>query len=176
MKFVLASHGENLIRLEGMCLFTQDYAVVTLCQWKQKEKQTECFPKVFVYALERNAYNSKCETSDAQAIWRNYTSISKRIYRPVRGTFFKNFAKTVQNTKNRSIRIVCHTNSQSKLQFFWLLNSQKYWKISQKVRGLNNDLRCPLARRLDKTTICTRSTVSSPLFLGFPLSKLLSIP
>ena len=32
MKFVLASHGRNLIRLEGMCLFTQDYAVVTFCQ------------------------------------------------------------------------------------------------------------------------------------------------
>ena len=68
------------------------------------------------------------------------------------------------------------TNSQSHLQFFCLLNSQKYSKISQKFRGLNNDLRCPLTRRLDKTTICTRSTVSSPLFFGFPLSKLLSIP
>ena len=33
-------------------------------------------------------------------------SISKRIYQPVRSTFFKNFAKTVQSTKNRSIRIV----------------------------------------------------------------------
>ena len=55
-------------------------------------------------------------------------------------------------------------------------NSKCETSDAQKVRGLNNDLRCPLARRLDKTTICTRSTVSSPLFLGFPLSKLLSIP
>ena len=43
LKFVLASHGRNLIRLEGMCLFTQDYAVVTFCQWKQKENRQNAF-------------------------------------------------------------------------------------------------------------------------------------
>ena len=92
------------------------------------------------------------------------------------GHVFNNFAKTVQNTKNRSIRIVFQYKFTIKPVFFWLLNSQKYSKISQKVRGLNNVLRCPLARRLDKT-ICTRSTISSPFFFfGFPLLKLLSIP
>ena len=41
------------------------------------------FRKVFVYALQRNAYNYKCETRDAQAIWRNNKSNSKWISRPV---------------------------------------------------------------------------------------------
>ena len=33
------------------------------------------------------------------------------------------------------------------------LDSHKYSNITKKVCGLNNDLSCPLARRLDKTTI-----------------------
>ena len=55
-----------------------------------------------------------------------------------KGMFFKDFAKTVQNTRNRSIQF----KFKIKPVIFWLLNSQEYSKISQKVRGLNNDLRC----------------------------------
>ena len=73
------------------------------------------------------------------------------------GTFFKNFTKTVQNTKNQSIRIVFQYKFTIRPVTFWLLNSQKYSKISQKVRGLNNDLRCPLAHCLDKTkNLCSK--------------------
>ena len=117
------------------------------------------FRKVFIDALERNAYNSKM-------LDERRASNLKELH----------VFRFVQNTKNWSIRIVFQYKFTIKPFLFWLLNSQKYSKISQKVRGLNNVLRCPLAHYLDKTTLCTRNTISSPLFLGFPLSKLLSIP
>ena len=81
-------------------------------------------------------------------------------------TLFKTVAKkkkTVRNTKNRSIRITI------KPVIYSEVNSHKYSNITKNVCGLNyNDLRCPLARRLNKTTICPWSTISSPLIIGFP--------
>ena len=50
--------------------------------------------------------------------------------------FFKHLAKTVLNTRNRSIRIVFQYKFTIKPVIFWLLNSQEYWKISQEVRDL----------------------------------------
>ena len=64
--------------------------------------------------------------------------------------FFTNFAKTVQTTKKQSIRIVFQYKFTITPVIFWLLNSQKNSNISQKICGLNNVLRCPLPRRLDK--------------------------
>ena len=108
-----ASHRQNLIRLECMCLFTQDYAVITFCPFNLKEKQTECFPKEKIYS-EKSLFTPKKETllilnakretrkrfeelqvhfeanlSTRESDLKNYQSISKQIYQPVRGTFFK---------------------------------------------------------------------------------------
>ena len=60
MKFVLASHRRNLIRLQCVRLFTQDYAVVTFWQLR-REKQTECFPKRKIYS-EKSLFTPKKET------------------------------------------------------------------------------------------------------------------
>ena len=62
--------------------------------------------------------------------------------------------ETVRNTKNWPIRKVFKYKFTIKPVISCELDFHKYSKITKKVRGLNNDLRCPLARRLDKTTIC----------------------
>ena len=90
--------------------------------------------------------------------------------------FFKTFAKTVRNTKNRSIRIVFQYKSTIKPVILCELYCEKHSNITKKVNGENNDLRCPPARRLGKTTNFPRSIISSLLMLGFPLLKLSSIP
>ena len=97
MKFVLASHGRNLIRLQCMRLFKQDYAVVTFWQLKKREKQTECFPKGKIY-LEKSLFTPKKETLiilNARRETRKRFEGAISPFRseftdqPVRGTFFK---------------------------------------------------------------------------------------
>ena len=95
-----------------MCLFTQDYAVVTFCQLNLKEKQTECFPKGKIYS-EKSLFTPKKET----LIILNAKRETRKRFEELPVHFeanlstrawhvFQIFAKTVQNIKNRSIGIV----------------------------------------------------------------------
>ena len=67
---------------------------------------------------------------------------------------FQKFRKeTVRNTKNRSIIKLFKYKFTIKPVISCELDSHKFSNIAKKVRALNSDLRCPIARRLDKTKI-----------------------
>ena len=132
MKFVLASHRRNLIRLQCMRLFTQDYAVVTLWQLKYRGKQTECFPKGKIYS-EKSLFTPKKETLIILNARRETRKRFKGTISPFRSVFnlstrawhvFQIFDNTVQNIKNRSIRIVFQYKFTIKPVIFQPLNSQ----------------------------------------------------
>ena len=58
--------------------------------------------------------------------------------------------------ESRGVRLTwfdCKYNFTIKPVISCELDSHKYSNITKKLRGLNNDLRCPLAFWLDKTTI-----------------------
>ena len=76
---------------------------------------------------------------------------------PIEPTFLKNFARNCRYTKNRSIGIVFQYKFTIKPVIVCFL-CVEFLEINQS----NED-----EPRLDKTTICPRSTVSSPLMLGF---------
>ena len=61
------------------------------------------------------------------------------------GHIFQIFRKNCLEYKESVNRIVFQYKFTIKPVIFWLLHSQKYSKFSQKVRGLNNDLSCPLS-------------------------------
>ena len=98
------------------------------------------------------------------------------IYRAERNTFLKHFAITVQNTKNRSIRKAFQYKSTIKPVIICVLNSEKRLNIPFEVHHSKVQSVHRAVFPLNKTTICTRSTISSPLILRFPGLKLSSIP
>ena len=111
-----------------------------------------------------------------QAIWRNCKQIFELIYRATWTTFFIHFAKTVWNMKNRSIRKAFQYKSTVKPVIICVLNSDKRLNIPFEVRRSKVQSIRHTVFPLDKTTICTRSTISSAIILRFTLSKLSSIP
>ena len=90
--------------------------------------------------------------------------------------FFKHFAITVQNTKNRSIRKAFQYKFTVKPVIICVMNSDKYLNIPFEVRRSKVQSVRHAVFPLDKTTICTRSTISSPIILRFTPWKLSSIP
>ena len=98
------------------------------------------------------------------------------IYRAERTTFIKHFAITVQNTKNRSIRKAFQYKSTVKPVIISAMNSDKRLNIPFEVRRSKVQSVRHAVFPLDKTTICTRSTISAPIILRFTPWKLSSIP
>ena len=90
--------------------------------------------------------------------------------------FFKHFAITVQNTKNRSIRKAFQYKSTVKPVIICVMNSDKRLNIPFEVRRSKVQSVRHAVFPLDKTTICTRSTISLPIILRFTPWKLSSIP
>ena len=83
---------------------------------------------------------------------------------------------TVQNTKNRSIRKAFQYKSTVKPVIICVMNSDKRLNIPFEVRRSKVQSVRHAVFPLDKTTICTRSTISSPIILRFTPWKLSSIP
>ena len=87
-----------------MCLFTQDYAELSrFINKNEKYTQIAFLNKRFIQIGLFASLKQKRIIFAARRLASDLKSILKRIYR---STFFKHFARTVRNTKNRSIRIV----------------------------------------------------------------------
>ena len=100
------------------------------------------------------------------------SQFSSLIYWAERTTFIKHFAITVQNTKNRSIRKAFQYKSTVKPVIICVMNSNKRLNIPFEVRRSKVQSVRHAVFPLDKTTICTRSTISSPIILRFTPWKL----
>ena len=75
--------------------------------------------------------------------------------------FFKHFAITVQNTKNRSIRKAFQYKSTIKPVIICVLYSLKHFNFTKPIRRSNVDFETAAISPLDKTTSCPRSYIFS---------------
>ena len=78
-------------------------------------------------------------------------------------TFFKHFAITVQNTKNRSIRKAFQYKSTIKPVIICVLHSLKHFNFTKPICKSNVDFETAAISPLDKTTSCPRNSIFSPI-------------